>query len=300
MADTAPVEVMGVAISNPDKPVWRGAGDGAPVTKLDLARYFEAAGGWILPHIAGRPCSILRAPDGVGGPAFFQRHPGHAASPLFDTVRMDADHEPYLVFNTPQALVALAQIGGIELHPTGCAPDGPDIPGRLVFDFDPDEALGFGAVVEAALEVRERLAVIGLIGFCRTTGGQGLHVVVPLKAGNLGWEAAKALSRKVCDQMAADWPERYVATAAKTLCKGRIFLDYLCNDRLSTAIAPLSPRARPGAPVAMPLNWSQVTPALDPAAFTVRTAPALIAASGAWAGYDASAGALADALGRLK
>jgi len=292
--------LMGVSISHPDKVLWPDAGDGLPVTKLDLALYLEAMAEQIMPHIKGRPCSILRAPDGVPGPVFFQRHVAGSASPHFDEVRLDKDHSPYLVFNRPQALIAAAQIGAIEFHPTGCAPDHPDTPGRLVFDFDPDEGASFAAVIEAARDIRKRLETIGLFGFCRTTGGKGLHVVVPLRAGNLGWDQAKALSRRLCEQMAADRPELYVAKAAKALRKGKIFLDYLRNDRLNTAIAVYSPRARLGATVAMPLEWSEVTAGLNPMAYTVRTAPSLIASRNPWRDYDKAAASLAGALDRLK
>ncbi len=292
--------LMGVSITHPDKVVWPDAGDGRPVTKLDLARYFEAMAGWIMPHIRGRPCSILRAPDGVPGPVFFQRHAGSHASPHFEEVRLDNEHAPYLVFNRPQALIDCAQIGAIELHPTGCAPDRPDTPGRLVFDFDPDDGAPLEAVIEAAQDVRSRLEAIGLAPFCRTTGGKGLHVVVPLRTENLGWDEAKGLSRRVCEQMVADRPDLYVAKTAKALRKGKIFLDYLRNDRLSTAIALLSPRARLGATVAMPLDWNEVRPGLDPKAFTVRTAPALVERRNPWRDYENAGGSLASARDRLK
>lgn len=284
-------------LTHPERELW--PGDRA-ATKQDLAEYLMSVAAWMMPHVYGRPCSLLRAPDGIEGELFFQRHPMKGQPPELVKVTVDSTHEPYIEIDDASTLVAMAQFSTMEFHPWNSAPFEPLVPGRLVFDLDPGPDVPFDAVVDAAKAVRALVQKVGLVAFCKTTGGKGLHVVVPLtRDDSIDWDQAKLFCQTVAGRIAEDAPDRFVVTMSKRLRKGRIFIDYLRNDLTATAVAPLSPRARPGATVSMPLTWRQVRHGLDPARFTIRTAPKLLASSKPWADYDASARPLRRAIEAL-
>lgn len=273
--------VEGVRLSNPDKILYPEQG----ITKADLADYYRAVAPVMLPHVGNRPVTVVRCPTGRQKKCFYQRHAGSGVPPEVRQVAIPGFHRPYLYICDLAGLVAMVQMGVLELHPWGVTVARPTSPDRMIFDLDPDEALGFAEVVRAAIEVRERLRLKGLTSFVKTTGGKGLHVVVPITP-DQGWGPVKSFAKALSDEMAADAPGRYLTRISKAERTGRLFIDYLRNDPTSTAIAPFSTRSRAGAPVAMPLDWDELDPDLDPRSFTVETVPDRIAAwrSDPWAG----------------
>lgn len=264
--------VAGVRLSNPDKVLYPEQG----ITKGDLAEYYAAVADFMLPHVAFRPITMVRCPTGRQKNCFYQRHAGAGVPRQIEKVKVPGFDNPYLFIRDLPGLVALVQMGVLEIHPWGVRVERPDQPDRMIFDLDPGEGLGFDAVVTAALDVRDRLAALGLASFVKTTGGKGLHVVLPVDPVH-AWPEVKAWAKSLSERMAADAPDRYLTRIAKAERTGRIFIDYLRNDPTSTAVGPYSTRARPGAPVAMPLPWEEVKPDLDPARFTVRTAAEFVA-----------------------
>lgn len=260
--------VEGVRLSNPDKVLYPEQG----ITKIELAEYYIAVAERILPHVARRPITMVRCPTGSGKKCFYQRHAGSGVPEQLHEVTVPGFEEPYLYLEDLPGLIAMVQMGVLEMHPWGVTVEKPDMPDRIIFDLDPDEGLGFAVVIRAAHDVRERLRALGLESFVKTTGGKGLHVVVPIDPVT-PWRDAKAFAKRVSAEMAGDAPDLYLTRISKAERAGRLFIDYLRNDPTSTAVAPYSTRSRPGAPVAMPLDWTEVREGLDPCDFTIRTVP---------------------------
>jgi bifunctional non-homologous end joining protein LigD len=277
--------IAGVAISNPDKPLWPATDDSAAVTKAELCRYYEMAAERILLHVGGRPLSIVRAPDGIGGEQFFQRHVMLGLEKFVKPVAVSGEKKPYLSIDSADALVALGQVAVLELHPWGSKRGEPEVPERLIFDLDPAPDVTFATVIAAAKDMRARLQHLGFTPFVKTTGGKGIHVVIAIKGAPrkpVTWDEAKAFARDVCLAMEADEPQRYTTNMSKKVRGGKIFLDFLRNARTATAVAPWSPRARAGATISMPLPWSKLKPGLDPAQFTIPNAAKLLRAPDPW------------------
>jgi bifunctional non-homologous end joining protein LigD len=224
-----------------------------------------------LPQLAHRPLSVVRCPTGLGGETFFQKHAG-AGTPKA-VVPVQIDGETHLAIEDLAGLISLVQIGVLEIHPWGSTVDNVEQPDRITFDLDPDIGLPWSQTAAAALEIRDALKGFGFQSFAKTTGGKGLHVVVPLTP-ELDWDQAKAFSKAVADHIAAQHPERYTTNQSKRARQGRIYIDYLRNARGATAIGAFSTRARPTAPVATPLFWSEVEEAIRPEGFTIATVPA--------------------------
>lgn len=264
-ADEA-VEIAGIRISHPNRVLWEEQG----VTKRELAEYYVAVAERILPHVADRPLTLVRCPAGTRKTCFFQKHAWAGLSDFIARRSLGEGGEDVLAVHDVQGVVALAQAGVLEIHPWGARLGSADRPDRVIFDFDPGEGVAWSALVAAAREMRERLDGRGLRSFVKTTGGKGLHVVVPL-APQAGWDEAKAFAKALSDAMVADAPDRYTTTAVKSERGGKIFIDYLRNTRGATAVAPYSTRARPGAPVSVPLAWDELSDDAASNRFTVET-----------------------------
>ena len=266
-----PVEVAGVKLTHPDRVLFR---DQA-ITKLGLARYYETVADWMVPHVADRPLSLVRCPEGERGACFYQKHAAPGVPKQVKRVRIrESGGGPasYLYVDDLPGIIALAQIGVLEIHPWGTRVERIQRPDRLVLDLDPAPGLPWPRVVEAAEEVRALLQDQGLVSFVKTTGGKGLHVVVPLRP-EAGWDVLRAVGEGIGAAMTRRAPDRYTINPLKAARRGRIFIDYLRNVRGATAVAAYSPRAKPGAPVSTPLAWSELSAKTNPAAFTVATVP---------------------------
>lgn len=244
--------VARVELTHPDKVLYPALG----LTKRDLAQYWEAVIERALPHLRDRPLSLVRCPAGQHKACFYQKHLPLGQAPQAPRVHVREGETPYAYVDGLEAVVALVQLGVLELHVWGARVDQLDRPDQVVFDLDPAVELSFGAVATAAQELRARLEAHGLTPFVRLTGGKGLHVLVPITPGP--WTSVKAFAHAVASEMSADAPERYTANPSKDKRNGKVFIDYLRNDPEATSIAAYSVRARPKAPVALPIAWDDL------------------------------------------
>jgi bifunctional non-homologous end joining protein LigD len=279
----APV-VSGIRISNPERIVDTSAGH----TKLEVARYYGAIAEWALPYLRHRPLSLVRAPDGISGELFFQKHAEQSKIPGVEELPagLHPGHAPLLVANSQRALVGLAQMGVVELHTWNAT--APDLvhPDRVIFDLDPDPALSWQTMLEAAQLLRLVLDELGLVSFVKTSGGKGLHIVVPLTQ-KQGWDEVKAFSKAVAQHLAKVLPTRFSAVSGPKNRVGKIFVDYLRNSKGATSVAAFSVRARPGMGVSMPVSWDEVASLKSADHWTMQSAVARQRRLGGdvWAGY---------------
>jgi bifunctional non-homologous end joining protein LigD len=261
------------------------------ITKREMAEYYAAVAPFMLPQIEGRPLTLIRCPGGRQKECFVQRRAGPGIPRAVRRVEVeDEEGEPvtYLSAGKLSALLSLVQLGVLEFHVWNARVDRLDRPDRMMLDLDPDPELPFSATVEAALALRARLAELGLESFVKTTGGKGLHLVTPLGRRST-WEEVREFARALAEEMSRAAPELYLAESSRAARGGRIYLDYLRNGYAASAVAPYSTRARAGAPVSFPVEWSELNDSLRPADFDVRSVPALLKSRerDPWADYAA-------------
>lgn len=250
----SPAEVAGVRVSHPDRVIDKSTG----ARKIDLVQYYESVARWMLPHLADRPVSLVRAPEDIGGELFFQKHSQKLSIPnITQHPGLDPGHPPLITVESVKALVGAAQMGTIEFHTWNGVASNIEKPDRVVFDLDPDPSLGWDRMIEAAQLTRSLLDELGLTSFCKTSGGKGFHVVVPLSK-HAGWDEVKEFSQAVAQHMASTLPKYFSAKMGAQNRKQKIFVDYLRNNRGSSTVAAFSARARPGLGVSVPLAWDEV------------------------------------------
>ena len=267
---TAQAVIGNVRLSNPDRVYW----DDAGVSKRDLAEFYSQIWKWMRQHVTGRPIALLRCPEGAAGQCFFQKHA--AAGIATEYLHLVSEKGDKIIsIDDIAGLISLVQAGVLEIHTRGTTIGDRERADRLVFDLDPGPSTGWKDVLAAARDVRERLDRLKLKSFVKTSGGKGLHVVLPIEP--TPWDEAKDFAHAVAASMAADEPARYTAAAAKSKRNKRIFIDYLRNSREATAVAPYSTRARPGAPVSTPIEWSELGALKGANQFTVLNLPARLA-----------------------
>jgi len=281
-------EVAGIRLTNPDRVLYPGHG----ITKLRLAQYYESVAERVVPALACRPLALVRCPEGHSKECFFQKHPGSGLPDVVRRVRIEEKKQPatYLYVDSLAGIVALVQLGVLEFHVQGCRADRPDLPDLIVFDLDPDEGLPWIDVVRGARELAARLDALDMPSFARTTGGKGLHLVVPLVRRH-DWDEVKSFARAVAEAHAGDDPERYTAKLSMAARRGRIFIDYLRNGRGATAIASWSTRARAGATVSVPVRRDELGPAMTSDRYTIGNLGRRLAAlrTDPWAGFEEAA-----------
>lgn len=285
-------QIAGIKLTHPNRVLYPEEG----ITKIELARYYEAVADWIMPHIERRPLTLVRCPEGHEQQCFYQRHAQGALDPAIHRVKVKEKGSvvSYLAIDSLAGLIALAQMGILEIHTWGARSERIEQPDQIIFDLDPDRTVGWSALKQAALILRKRLTGLGLPAFLKTTGGKGLHLVVPIVPQH-DWSFIKAFTKTVAQSVVRENPERLIATMSKAKRKGKIFIDYLRNAKTATAVCAYSTRARSRAPVSTPLRWEELQHDVR-GKFTIRTVPERLARlkKDPWDGFEAARTALTD------
>jgi len=288
------VQIAGVRLTHPDRVLYPDQG----ITKRELALYYQQIADWIMPHIKNRPLTLVRCPAGYKRQCFYQRHTRDSLDKAIHSIPIKEGQSTasYLYIDSLSGLIALVQIGVLELHTWGSRKERLEQPDRLIFDLDPDPSVSWKKLQDAAHSLRTLLSDLGLGAFVKTTGGKGLHVVVPI-APKQDWDFAKEFSKSVAHSMVRGAPDRYTATMSKSKRKGKIFIDYLRNTRTATAVCAYSSRARAGAPVSVPLRWEELAEDVR-SQFTIRNVPERLARlrQDPWQDYEATRATLTRAM----
>ena len=292
------VEIAGIKLTHPDRVLYPEQG----ITKLELAKYYEQVADWMIPHLKGRPLTLVRCPEGYKKQCFYQRHVTESLRDPIQSIRVKEGRSTvsYVAVDSAAGLVALVQMGVLEIHTWGSRQDRLEQPDRLIFDLDPDPALPWKQIKEAAETLRDRMSGLGFSAFVKTTGGKGLHVVVPITP-KQDWEAVKLFTKKVAEDLVREAPQRYTATMSKSKRKGKIYIDYLRNTRTATAVCAFSTRARANAPVSAPVHWHELATDVRGEYFTIRNVPQRLARqrTDPWEGYEKARRPIPDRIIKL-
>jgi len=292
------VEIAGIKLTHPDRVLYPDQG----ITKLELAHYYEQVADWMIPHLKGRPLTLVRCPEGYKKQCFYQRHVTESLRDPIQSIRVKEGRSTvsYVAVDSAAGLMALVQMGVLEIHTWGSRQDRLEQPDRLIFDLDPDPALPWQQIKEAAETLRDRMSGLGFSAFVKTTGGKGLHVVVPITP-KQDWEAVKLFTKKVAEDLVREAPQRYTATMSKSKRKGKIYIDYLRNTRTATAVCAFSTRARANAPVSAPVHWNELATDVRGEYFTIRNVPQRLARqrTDPWEGYEKARRPIPDKLIKL-
>jgi bifunctional non-homologous end joining protein LigD len=289
------IEIAGIKLTHPDRILYPEQG----ITKLDLARYYEKIADSMLTHVAGRPLTLVRCPEGYAKQCFYQRHTNESLDPAIRAIRVKDKKSTasYVSIDSLSGLIALVQMGVLEIHTWGARAESIEQPDQLIFDLDPDPTVPWRALKEAALTLHKRVSDLGLSGFLKTTGGKGLHLVVPVTP-KKNWTFVKEFTKALAQSIVHESPDRYTATMSKAKRKGKIFIDYLRNAKTATAVCAYSTRARAGAPVSLPLRWDELKNDDVRAEFNIYTVPKRLERlkKDPWADFEAARRTITDGM----